>query len=354
MKAIYHATENRRLLTKWLMDEEDWHFFMVTFTSTDRLQHRLWHVEDAVSAYYRRLDGVIGDILGRLDSSTHVIFLSDHGFTGLNSSFFMNQWLAEKGYLKACLKTSRASNRRYLNPSLHRRNPGGRVRGFAQLLRLLPGYKDIGWKIDLGGTSAFWSFGNFPGVYVNLKSRYEWGIVPPEKYEGLRDTLISSLSEIRCPDGEPLFELVGRREDIFDGPHVGRMPDIVCELRSHAVNLRKELGVPHVYKKRRKPGSYHDPDGLFLAKGPGILANREVAGARIQDVAPLILFLMGLPQLSCMDGIAPQDILDTEHFGGREPSIIPAEDISFEMQEQELSKEEQEAIRRSLEALGYM
>jgi predicted AlkP superfamily phosphohydrolase/phosphomutase len=221
-------------------------------------------------------------------------------------------------------------------------------------MRLLPGFDDVGWTIDLAGTKAFSSLGHFPGVYVNLRGRYEWGSVSPEEYENVRDELVSAISAIRTPDGEPLFGLVARREDVFDGPHVGRMPDVICEPNSHSYSLRAGLGVSRPLRETKRLRGTHAPDGMFLVKGPGIRPNRHVDGTGIQDMVPLVLFLMGLPQPSSADGKLPREVLDPGFFGGRQVSVVPVEELGLAPREYELDDSEQEAIRRELEGLGYL
>ncbi len=354
LESVYQATEKRASLTKWLMALEPWDFFMVTFIATDRLHHRMWHLHDVVSKYYQSLDEVLGDILRRVDSGAHILFLSDHGFTELKSKFFLNRWLANNGFLCARFVHHNKRNQSYLNPYARKRKTLGKLSRPRRLLRLLPGCGDLGWVIDLTRTKAFSSFGYFPGVYVNLKGRYEWGIVEPDDYEQVRNALVDSLSEIRAPSGEPLFCTVARREEMFAGPHVGRMPDIVCEMSSNSVALYPDLGYRHPHKIQKRRRGVHEMNGLFAVKGPGVKQGYRIDNISIHDLAPLILYLMKLPQLSSMDGVLHSEILETEYFGNCPPSVVSAEEIKCSREEYDLTEEEQEAFRRSLEALGYI
>jgi len=354
---IYRATRNRRELAQWLMSFEEWDFFMVTFIAPDRLHHKLWHKEKIVAEYYRHLDEVLAALLEGLDRSTYVIFMSDHGFTSMRTKFFPNQWLASRGYLKArFVRRSREQNARTLMPTPRRQRSAGKVYGWRRPLRCLPGWKDAGWIIDRAGTQAFASFGHFPGVFVNLRGRYEGGSVAPgAEYEEVRESLIRDLETIIDPGtGQPLFKRVARREELFDGDHLERMPDVISEVSDPAVRLRSNLGLGRFFVDFDKPKSYHAPDGIVLVKGPGIAAGRRIEGCVIQDVAPLVLYLMGLPRLSTMDGRLPRGFFNDDFEGWkREEVVIDAAETGFVPGAHTFSEAEQEKIGRQLEALGY-
>lgn len=106
-------TEHRMALTRFLMREHPWHFFMLGLMTTDRLQHVIWKYIDprhsrydpeeaqryrsAILAYYRRLDEAIAEILGLLDRNTTFLIASDHGFGPMERSLSLLRWLGQAG-----------------------------------------------------------------------------------------------------------------------------------------------------------------------------------------------------------------------------------------------------------------
>ncbi len=50
------------------------------------------------------------------------------------------------------------------------------------------------------------------------------------------------------------------------------------------------------------PEAWHRPQGIFLARGPGLKAGEEIHGARLLDITPTILTLHGLAPARDMDG----------------------------------------------------
>jgi len=113
-----------------------------------------------------------------------------------------------------------------------------------------------------------------------------------------------------------MFRRVPRREELFDGPAVDRMPDVIAEVNDYAFRLRSGLGLDRVFVPFRKKKSYHAPEGIFYVRGPGIKAAQRIDDVDIQDAAPFILYLMGLHKLSTMDGRLPSDTLDRAFFEG--------------------------------------
>jgi predicted AlkP superfamily phosphohydrolase/phosphomutase len=66
------------------------------------------------------------------------------------------------------------------------------------------------------------------------------------------------------------------------------------------------------------------PDGCLLAMGDGVRAGSVVAGASILDVAPTILYLMGLPVARDMEGRVLTEILDEGFVRAHPLTYIPS------------------------------
>jgi predicted AlkP superfamily phosphohydrolase/phosphomutase len=66
------------------------------------------------------------------------------------------------------------------------------------------------------------------------------------------------------------------------------------------------------------------PDGMLLAVGDGVRAGATVRGASVLDVAPTILYLMGLPVARDMEGRVLTEILDDEFTRTHPVTFIPS------------------------------
>ena len=66
------------------------------------------------------------------------------------------------------------------------------------------------------------------------------------------------------------------------------------------------------------------PDGFLIAVGDGIRAGARLADASVLDVAPTILYLMGLPVARDMEGRVMTEILEEDFARSQTVSVIPS------------------------------
>ena len=91
------------------------------------------------------------------------------------------------------------------------------------LKRLFLSFADVDWR----RTKAF-SVGNFGQVYLNVNTQGRCGTVSPEEYEALRDRIAAEALAFRDPiDGNQIVKRVYKREDLFHGGSISRLPDLV-------------------------------------------------------------------------------------------------------------------------------
>jgi arylsulfatase A-like enzyme len=100
-----------------------------------------------------------------------------------------------------------------------------------------------------------------------------------------------------------------------------------------------------------KSGSHRD-NGIFLAEGPEVIAGKTFSGARIIDVAPTILHLLGVPTPADMDGRALIEVLEGEAASPME--IGAAAGAVAEVDEETYTEEDKIVINERLRALGYI
>src|SRR5260370_42158446 len=96
-------------------------------------------------------------------------------------------------------------------------------------------------------------------------------------------------------------------------------------------------------------------DGILLAQGPRIRRNARCEGAGIIDVAPTVMYTLGLPIPTDMDGTPLAGLFEEAYVLQTETSYTDArkhEDVASD--EYGYSEEEEENVRVKLEALGYL
>ena len=372
----------RTSLAMELISEENLDVCVLVLGEIDRAQHDFWKYRDpsfpayhsekgrtfrhVIAEHYEVSDAQVGRLLELASEETTVIVMSDHGAGPHPPTYFhTNSWLKSLGLLE-------------MRP--YRPDPfvGGLRRGLEivrsrlpfeeQVRRMLPaGVVHRARRISLNISNVDWSRTKayrFPmyhpveGIEINLRGRQPQGIVEPgAEYEEVRDHIVGQLREAADPlTGIHIVEEVYKREDIYSGPYLEIAPDIVF-VTSSRFRAEREIGqdyvVPVPLKQLETYNGLHQMDGIFIARGRNIKAASTFEGAQIMDVAPTVLYAMGLPVPAEMDGRVLVDAFLPSHVETRPPeySDVP---IQAQGADLSLSPEDERAMRDKLRGLGYL
>jgi predicted AlkP superfamily phosphohydrolase/phosphomutase len=379
-------TEYRRRTAEYLLERDPWDFAMVYFEGTDRLQHELWHIVDPAHPmhdreeaaqfaertrrYFRTLDDDVRrlvELARRQDPETTVILMSDHGFGAIHKFVNFNIWLLQEGFLK--LKRDLPTQLKRvlfslgLTPSLGYKFSMNF--GFANL-RLSQGMTNRNRILDLvrrgflsfnnvdwSRTRAF-SSGNYGQIFVNLEGREPYGSVKHSEFARVRDEIAARLAQLEDPQtGERVVARVYQQNEIFWGPFVDDAPDVAFLLGENYKALGTlEFASNKVVEPAFGNSGDHRMDGFVGMLGPGVKAGVRIEDANIMDVAPTILYLMGLPVPSDLDGqvltapleerVLAAEIVQGDAIGSRD-QVVP-----------DYTDEEAEEVKERLRALGYL
>lgn len=379
--------EYKAKVAEYLITTYPWDAFFQYFWGTDRIQHELWHVIDdahprhdaeesaayreKVYAYFRRIDDVIGRLVSLSGKDASVWVVSDHGFGPVHKYCSLNVWLLQEGLLKlkkdALTRLKRAMFAVGVTPEaafkMSRRLPLGRLRpsrGVSQkatpskvLKTLFLSFDDVDWSRTL----AF-SKGNYGQLYVNLKGREPRGSVREEEYVAVCDLLVDRLQSIRDPKtGEKWVGQVFRRDEIYQGPCTPDAPDVAFLPRDMK---HLPLGNADFTSNRFMVDAFgvsgcHRMHGVMIAAGPSIKEGvRDLSEARIADIAPTILYLMGMEVPEDMDGRLLREIVSDEFLMENPLRLASPEESGRASEGFEFSQEENQEVIERLKSLGYI
>lgn len=267
---LHDALEKRTRTFLHLLDTQPWELFLGVIMETDRLHHFLFEaMEQGDPVYapaffdvYRRIDAFIGEVRRRLDDDTALILLSDHGFCSIRREVYYNRWLYDAGYLR------------------FRQTPP------KDLADLSP--ESLAYCLDPGR------------IFINLKGREKEGrVAPGEEYERLRDRLAAEAEALRDPDtGARLVQRAYRREELYQGPLLARAADLILA-PVNGYDPKGALWKEHLTYKDPTMAGMHTYDNAFLYVSGEDLAEGT---ARLYDVLPTILTLLGIPTPTDVDG----------------------------------------------------
>lgn len=374
---LVDLVERRGRYALRLMDDHPWDFFMVHFQASDVLQHAFWRFVDPthprhdadVAArvvplmrhVFERIDGLVGQMVERLDEGTTVLVMSDHGFGPLHWVVNLNLLFLDRGLLhlkRSALTRLRAwLFRAGLTPAsiwhlIERVGLQNYVWQVSKSTRNKVVSKFLSFDdVDWSRTVAY-ALGHVGQIYVNLKGREPHGIVEPgAEYEAVRERVIAALQDLRHPEtGEPLVDQVIPGERVAHGPFARWGPDLHVVFDGYRAIAFPLFATDSrlVTRQIRGDSGCHRRHGMLIAWGAGIRPG-PVEGARIMDLAPTILHLMGLPVPDDMDGKVLTSILSFDR-----PVAYEHVEREASAAEEGLSAEESAEVEDRLRALGYL
>jgi predicted AlkP superfamily phosphohydrolase/phosphomutase len=380
--------------TRLLINEGPWDLLMTVFRLTDTVQHWFWkdmdpqhpfhdpadaRWGDTIERIYRYADECIAALLQACGDDTAVMVVSDHGFGPVGDRVvYLNTWLQQQGFLNFQGAPGggvpQLFVRRVVWPvwralKRHLPTPAKRwlKKTFPRLERRFPSMLALS-GIDWPKTRAY-AFEVRPGIWTNLKGREPAGTVEPgEEYEALRDEITRRLYEWRDPiDGEAVVTQVWKREELYHGPHLDRIPDLLLELRrpggygyvlQHGNLSDRQRPIDRVtaeaFSQSLRPNAGHTLNGICLIKGAPVLPGVRLSGANIIDMAPTALYLMGEPIPDDMDGRVLSEAIDPDWLAAHPPRYSTGQATVRDLDVPTYASEESEQVEERLRGLGYL
>jgi predicted AlkP superfamily phosphohydrolase/phosphomutase len=398
--ALVNRVARKADWARWLLDRQDWDVFALYFGESDTASHYLWAQHDpdsprrtasvsgaqreGLQRVYEALDKAVGSLTEAAGGDdTEVTVLSDHGSGGSSDKvLYLNRLLAQHGLLR--FRPRRGRGGAGLKEIALRRFPP-HLR--EQLFRLgnawLPSRLESNVRfgaIEMAHTVAFSDELNyFPAIHLNIAGREPDGIVQPEQR---RETILRirrALLGTRDPwTGRPVFRDLIPREELFEGPHLDRAPDLLVDLHlddGYSYNLmpsqphngaraapwrrsrftrrqltgspfRKLTGIEKLGKKGRSlPGS-HRSHGFMALAGPSV---RPIGrrGAHIADLSATLLRRLGLSVPSSFMGRVLWEAL-------RDEAHAPAVALPAPRPREPRRARNEALVESRLRALGYI
>jgi predicted AlkP superfamily phosphohydrolase/phosphomutase len=349
----------------------------------DKLQHFFWRYMDAehpahpgpgefqhvIRDFHVAFDRSLARLVEAAPPGTPVVLLSDHGSAPLHTYFCVMNWLSDSGFLALRGDTATRRGLGAVGVDAKAVVRGLRRAGLAWVPRLVPrglkravpqaltSFGKVAGRIDWSRTRAYCPSAPGSGVWINLRGREPEGIVEPgAEYERVVAELRERLLAFRDPrSGERVVDAVHRREEIYHGPHVAGGPDLLVET-SRTVCMVEGLGRRSLMPAGRGPEERtgnHARDGILVLHGPDVRRGEVLPRAAIEDVAPTVLYLLGIPIDADMDGRVLGEALRPERLAAQPVGVA---DTLYTLPESAFrySADDERRIQDMLEGLGYV
>ncbi len=258
-------------------------FYFQTFLTMDRIQHFLWRYcdpddptypgqnphQEAIKKFYIFIDTIIGDFLKALEPGDKIIVISDHGH-GMRCThcFNINELLRKHGYVHSVAEGKLFSKQLVIEKLkngvlnfMHEHNLEDYI---SKIARFVPNAKSIkkGKHItkkssNLAYASDFNGTNPFGGVCINKDLA--------EDYEATRQDVMELLSAAQ-DKGKPIVDWIMPREEMFSGPYIDRLPDILfCLKPEYGVNWNLHTREVTVNPTHKKISGGHKEYGVFFS-----------------------------------------------------------------------------------------
>jgi predicted AlkP superfamily phosphohydrolase/phosphomutase len=337
----------------------------LVFDGTDKLQHLFWnyldpaliesepseqynHIRNLCLDYYRLVDNSIAAIVNLAGPEANVIMTSDHGFGPTTDVVYINEWLSRQGYLTWSTKAE----------------VDGVGRQASEYV------KDNRTMFDWQKTTAYCMTASSNSIFVKVDRDRTGEGIAPEEYPAFCQDLRQKLLDYRHPKhNTPVFVHAYLNEaKLANKNFIETAPDVVLNL--HDGGFVSILKSDEIVQERRVIGGTHRPNGIFIGRGPDIRVGEKIEPISILDIAPLMLYLAGLPIPSDWEGRIPNEVIKPSSLQNApiaygELSHSPAlygedsgEKSAFSAQksqkEQEVSEDQKAALMEQLKLLGYL
>lgn len=343
--------EGIRRKTIWathLLQKGGWDFFGLAISETHCVGHQCWHLHDPhhpnhdpdlvaavggdpVRTVYEAVDEAVGRLIEAAGPTKLSVVLAGHGMRSkIGMQFMLPEILVALGVAERKAAQPRPLLKRWLDDGLTVawQHTPARVQTLLERPRVAVrgrvAEKPIGIPhiavLEPSASTCFVVDNGYPisGLRLNLRGREPAGLLDPgdEAARFIDELRTNLLAIVDADTGRAVIEGVHEVRDVYDGPLVDTLPDLVVEWADDAVLPTTGAGVNHPAIVRLQSSEIgelqrvnsgprtgdHHPRGMLLATGPGVEPGSTLDGvARLVDFAPTFAASLGV-ELDHVDG----------------------------------------------------
>jgi predicted AlkP superfamily phosphohydrolase/phosphomutase len=320
---LIQRVESKTQLCLDLLSRRPWDLFCVGFSEGHCAGHQFWRIHDPghpahdpavrealgdpLQQVYRALDRAVARLMEAAGRHTPTFVLASHGMgPHYDASFMLPDLLLamqgvrpqplgvrslERGW--TMLPESLLAAMRPAVVALRRRLSGRRAMGerpLGEVLQVPPASRLRYFAVPNNDAHG--------AIRLNLVGREPHGLVEPGRealrmVEEIRSGLASFVNE---ETGEPIVEAVRPIAELFPGEPTDELPDLIVDWNRRAP-IRKVRSHRYGTIARQFPGvrsGDHKPDGLLVARGPGISPARHREPVPSVDVPATVAQRLGV------------------------------------------------------------
>ncbi|MCA9726363.1 MAG: alkaline phosphatase family protein [Candidatus Eisenbacteria bacterium] len=287
---LWDTQEKRFEFVKRAYAREQYDFFWVVFTGTDRVQHEFWQFDDPQSPKYteekaqalggsmlkfwRRTDELLGELLAEIPPDTWLLVVSDHGFGPIHRELRVGNYLRDPAH------------------------------GFAE-----DEVQDI-FSLDKSDGARLYvrEAGRDPGATRNSAQR-----------AALDQKMVDSFEDLEDPEnGHRMFEAIYPRDRVFVGKFAERGPDLtLLPERTYYVSMGdvdEGYQLPWCGDIQTTLSGWHLMNGVFMLRGPAVKPGHVQRSYSLLDVVPTAMYVLEQTMAEDLEGEVMNDCLSESYL----------------------------------------
>ncbi len=291
--------------------------YFIAFLTLDRIMHFLWRYcdeedptfpgkneyQNTIIEFYKLFDQIIGRFSKVIEKDSVLMIISDHGHgRGCVKNVNLNEFLRQTGFLYTKVNKNKYLDKRYfiekiktiaLN-TLYALNLEDYVYKIAKYIPKKKELKTSSFIIERQKTLAyvpeFAGMGPFGGVCINKQRLKDKNL----EYELFREKLIKELADIiDSKNGVRIAKWVCKRDVLFGGEYIEKLPDIIFELQpEYGVNWTLYSPIVTNSYLHKKISGKHTKNGVIFVGNCKKRINRNKIS--LVDITPTILDILDI------------------------------------------------------------
>lgn len=340
-------------MLRYLMKHDPCSLTAIIFDGVDKIFHMGWRfldpkifpqnpsewekkIRNLCLDYFKEIDNFLREIVALAGPDSRVFIASDHGFGPSQMVFRVNTWLNSKGYL-AWKNIDHYTEKEKMSAKI-----------------LIEKHFVL---LDWDKTTAYARSTTSNGIYIRVAKEPGQSGVALNQYSSFRNKLIEELKAIHDPvTNKPVIKQIFTKEEAFPGEHNSQAADLTLVMYDHSfISILNKSPIVHY---RDEIEGTHYPEGIFIGRGPGIKKGVILADLLITDVAPALLYSLGLPIPSDFERPLPKDIFESsfleEHKCVKGETTQVPDSYAGKVAQPSIDSEEEMQILNRLRMLGYV
>lgn len=336
LRDLLRGVERGFALFEYFLQLQFSHLFFGVIREADMAGHVFWpfhsgqrvmhdsgltaDLQGALQGVYRQVDACLGRFLELVGGGANLMIISDHGTGPRPLGTSCVGPLLQAAGLMVTRAPAAPPAAVSLWPSLRHRL--SRQLPWHVRRRLRPLTEEVRSRgftvahlahLDFQRSRAYtFTAGQVGEIWLNLTGRDPLGMVSPgAEQQALEEEIIRLFTEAEDPaTGERPVLAVQRREELFQGPCLEMLPDLLVSFKPNlnVSGLRTRLREGTRVTVEIPPGSAEGADGshtaygCFLGCGPDFQNSEVPVEGTLMDVAPTALALLGVPIPASVEG----------------------------------------------------